>query len=559
MPVSASIQPHQPVELVLSASHERSLRELALMMADNAGFKLALATFSGLKQRTLLIKRLTLLLERQGVALTQIVLTAGNPNASLLRSVKDHLNKLSLPAGSRHALSMIGLENLIALRNATGNRKPEGVNILEEANLHRDTFAKVCPFPLLIWLTSADTTAFAKTATDLWHWRSATFDFTDPPTDGPSTIGESIALQDSTTVAYFPEKLRERQALLENQLADLKSSLQTDTPRAISQRINLLVELGRVFHGLNDFDQARHCFEECLALAEQATDEDNISLALNELAGVFYTTGRFIEAEQLIRRALVINEKNHGSEHIEVATQLNNLATLLKDTNRLGEAEPLIRRALDIDERNYGPDHPTVAIMLNNLAQLLQSTSRLEEAELLMRRALTIDEKSNGLEHPKVAIRLNNLARLLQDTNRLAEAEPLMRRALAICEKCYGPDHPNVATVLNNLGRLLHDTNRLAEAEPLMRRALIIDEKHYDQDHPDVAFILNNLALLLKDTNRLAEAELLSRRALSIATHSFGLDHPSTKSALNNYMGILSEMKFSEPEIQAKLRALTGQ
>jgi tetratricopeptide (TPR) repeat protein len=323
---------------------------------------------------------------------------------------------------------------------------------------------------------------------------------------------------------------------------------------AVNNQAKLLAETAA-------YTLAEPLYRKSLALAEKiyGPDHSEVSLRLNNLALLLQDTNRLAEAEPLIRRALAIDEKNYDPEHPWVAIRLNNLAQLFQSTNRLVEAEPLMRRALAIDEKNYGPEHPEVAIDLNNLARLFQDTKRLAEAEPLMRRALAIDEKTFDPEHPNVAILLNNLATLLQDTNRLAEAEPLMRRALAINEKTFGPEHPKVAIRLNNLGLLLKDTNRPAEAETMLRRALTIDEKNYGPEHPDVVKQLSNLALLLKDTNRLPEAEPLSRRATSILVSSLGLEHTKTKTALNVYKSILSDMKLSEPEIQAKLRAVMGQ
>jgi len=271
----------------------------------------------------------------------------------------------------------------------------------------------------------------------------------------------------------------------------------------------------------------------------------NITVGLNNLAHLLQATSRLAEAEPLMRRALTIDEKSFGSEHPNVAIGLNNLAALLQDTNRLTEAEPLMRRALVIDEKSFGPEHPNVAIRLNNLAQLLQATNRLTKAEPLMRRALTIDEKSLGPEHPNVAIRLNNLARLLKATNRLTEAEPLMRRALAIDERAYGPDHPAVAIGLNNLAALLQDTSRPAEAEPLMRRALAIDDKSFGPEHPNVARDLNNLAQLLRGTGRLAEAEPSVRRAIQILEkfeRDTGHSHPNTELFRNNLAALYAKL-----------------
>ncbi len=174
---------------------------------------------------------------------------------------------------------------------------------------------------------------------------------------------------------------------------------------------------------------------------------------MNELGMLLDGKALHVEAEPLLNRALVIDEKRLGHDHPVVSTYLNNIARLLIETERFAEAEPLMRRALAIGEKSFGPNSPNVATQLNNLAQLLQATNRLVEAEPAMRRALAINEKSLGSDHPKVAIRLNNLATLLHNTGRLAEAEPLMRRALAIDEKSFGSDHPDVAIDLNNLSQ----------------------------------------------------------------------------------------------------------
>jgi tetratricopeptide (TPR) repeat protein len=364
----------------------------------------------------------------------------------------------------------------------------------------------------------------------------------------------------------------------------------------------VLNNLALLLRDTNRLGEAEPLYRRALAIDEQSygPDHPNVATCLNNLAGLLRATNRLGEAEPLYRRALAIDEHSYGPDHPSVAIDLNNLALLLTDTNRPGEAEPLYRRALAIDEHSYGPDHPSVAIRLNNLAELLQDTNRPGEAEPLYRRALAIDEHSYGPDHPSVATDLNNLAKLLYSTNRLGEAEPLYRRALAIDEHSYGPDHPSVAIRLNNLAALLYATNRLAE--PLFRRALAIDERSYGSEHPLVANDLNNLAHLLGATNRLAEAEPLVRRALAINERSYGPENPlvamclhklarllkdtnrlaeveplmarvarvysrfrrttghehSTQGgAIENYRWLLSALKLSEPEIEARMKAAT--
>ena len=53
------------------------------------------------------------------------------------------------------------------------------------------------------------------------------------------------------------------------------------------------------------------------------------------------TTGRYAQAEPLLKRSLQIRETKLGPDHPDVATTLNNLALLYKKTGRYAEAEPL--------------------------------------------------------------------------------------------------------------------------------------------------------------------------------------------------------------------------
>ena len=85
----------------------------------------------------------------------------------------------------------------------------------------------------------------------------------------------------------------------------------------------------------------------------------------------------------LFRRALAINEKSFGPDHIDVARDLNSLAILLRETNRHAEAEPLIRRALAIFEKSLGPDHPNVERTRDNLASLMRDANQHPKGETM--------------------------------------------------------------------------------------------------------------------------------------------------------------------------------
>jgi CHAT domain-containing protein/tetratricopeptide (TPR) repeat protein len=263
-------------------------------------------------------------------------------------------------------------------------------------------------------------------------------------------------------------------------------------------------------------------------------DHPDFATDLNNLATLFYSQGRYAEAEPLYTRALAIREKALGPEHPDVSASLNNLAALFYSLGRYVEAEPFYKRSLAIREKALGPNHAAVAASLNNLVEHYRAQGRYAEAEPLHRRAQAIREKALGLNHPDVAADLNNIAALYRPQGRYAEAEPLYKRALAIREKALGPNHAAVAASLNNLAALYHSLSRYAEAEPLYKRSLAIREKALGAEHPDVAQSLNNLAGLYDAQGRYAEAEPLYKRALLIYEKALGPNHVDVAAALNN-------------------------
>jgi tetratricopeptide (TPR) repeat protein len=92
-------------------------------------------------------------------------------------------------------------------------------------------------------------------------------------------------------------------------------------------------------------------------------------------------------------RALAINEKIRGSEHLDTASSLNNFGGLLVSQGDLWGARPYYERALAIKEKVLGSEHPNTASSLNNLGFLLYSQGDLRGARPYYERALAIQEK----------------------------------------------------------------------------------------------------------------------------------------------------------------------
>jgi tetratricopeptide (TPR) repeat protein len=256
-------------------------------------------------------------------------------------------------------------------------------------------------------------------------------------------------------------------------------------------------------------EATQHC--EMLGVANEPT-----AALMNQAGGYLRGRAQFVEARELLGRALAMFERTYGSDHPWVATALNNLALVLKDLGDLDGAKLRFERAIAIDKKTYGPDHPKIAFHLNNLAMVLRDLDDLDGAKSRLERALAINEKSYGPNHPEVARSLNNLASVLKDNNDLDSAKSLLGRALTIVEEAYGLEHPSVASTLGNLALVLKDQGDLTGAKACLERALTIDERTYGPGHPRVATILGNYASLLRKMGQEAEAAAIEERAEAI-------------------------------------------
>ena len=146
--------------------------------------------------------------------------------------------------------------------------------------------------------------------------------------------------------------------------------------------------------GDGKYNEAIVSAKEALTLAEKNWPNDSPhSNSLYLLADLYDSQGLYANAEPLFKQCLVIEEKNLGSNHPDVAITINGLGQLYHNQGKYAEAEPLYKRSLAIWEKALGPDHPHVATSLGNLAALYRKTDRKAEAEKLEKRATEIEAK----------------------------------------------------------------------------------------------------------------------------------------------------------------------
>lgn len=184
----------------------------------------------------------------------------------------------------------------------------------------------------------------------------------------------------------------------------------------------------------------------CTPANSEARQRDTLLEAktLTDQASLLENAGDYSRAETLCREALTIRESLLDPADPEVAESLDALAMIYYDEARFGEAEELLRRAIKIDEKVLGSRNSKTAAKVHHRAT--------RRAEPLLRQALSILQKTFGVAHPNVAETLRDLGILSEMEKDYSSAEQQYRQALEIREKSLGSEHRYVAESLNDLG-----------------------------------------------------------------------------------------------------------
>ena len=244
-----------------------------------------------------------------------------------------------------------------------------------------------------------------------------------------------------------------------------------------------------------------------------------IARALETLGLNYYDRGQVDNAVASLREAAQMQKDLHGGKlHPAYAQAIDNLAFVLMATGRFAEAEPMVRLALEMKRRLYGEVHPETSASLNNLAYVLESQKRFDEAETAYRDSLAINRKLLGDNHPSVAVTLLNIAFVDFARGDARGAIKTARESLEMSRKALGPDHPDVGARASSLGYMLIEAGEYAEAEKLLDEAIAIRRKALGQKHPAVGTSLGLKALLKLLTGQNEQAYALAEESRQLTT-----------------------------------------
>jgi len=325
-------------------------RELVLFLDTASGFQPAVATYDSLARRDEIIMRVKAETAEHGVSVLTLDLSGDPGERDLLRRLEECLGAHQTAPDYRPAVMVTGLEVTL---DYTARPGEDGLAILANANAQRESFPRRCPVPVVFWLSPIGTSVFAQQAFDLWHWRTATFDFTTPQALRPEREQELFSSPPLVVSSLSGPRKRERLAMLRDLLGQLDASAPAESRGARARRARLLFEIGSSYCSLGDARKAIGHYEQALAIDREigralaidreigdrrgeGADLGSLGLAYADLGEVRKAIGYYEQALAIDRE--IGDRRGEGAVLGNLGNALGNLGNAYADLGEVRKA-----------------------------------------------------------------------------------------------------------------------------------------------------------------------------------------------------------------------------
>jgi len=254
-----------------------------------------------------------------------------NPELRFLRdALLEELPRRPLQLGRKRIVVLTGLEYAIGM---VGNYPM----VLQDLNYVRDAFTTSVPHPLLIYLPDSALTRLARYAPDFWAWRRGVFEFKSLEAT-IQTAYEAIFESDQLSGNLDWEKQREYIDSLERLLMENNTSAQ------MSQRVNILSELGKLYREVAELHKAETVLSELLVLTEAKEEQFKRVRAssLRELAKICAQSGELNKALKLYENFLQQVDSLKDLKEVDVVSTLSDVAGLVAQQGDFTRAMELL-------------------------------------------------------------------------------------------------------------------------------------------------------------------------------------------------------------------------
>jgi len=246
-------------------------------------------------------------------------------------------------------------------------------------------------------------------------------------------------------------------------LEELKSYIPADNP---VQQLAVESGLASVYTDQGAFEKAEAGITRIIALATRFFSRDSREYAFSILIAskYYYSLQDYDHAESLCEDGIRLLNRLPVSDKTDLPNALNNLAYIYYFTGRPDRADSLFSANLSWYSTQFGKNFPGYSGSLNGKALAQIDLKHPEMAIDLLKEGLAILEKQQHENSVLYSNLLTNLAIAYANSGQTGTSEELMLRALELTGRIFGKSHPEYQHACFNLATLYWDLNRNEQA-----------------------------------------------------------------------------------------------
>ncbi|MBX7152749.1 CHAT domain-containing protein, partial [bacterium] len=247
------------------------------------------------------------------------------------------------------------------------------------------------------------------------------------------------------------------------------------------------------------------------------------------------------EAIDMYKKALVIIEKNLGSDNDDVARILSNIGIAFKDKGNYDQSLEYRGKALKIRSNVFGHESLQVGQTYAGIAVDYFLKEDYSSAIKYYEESLRIKKKFLRDDHPEIAAGYFNLGMVY---NRIQNNELALSHyynALYKYQKTYNGTHIDIAKSFDNIGRIFLEEGQPDSALNYYRKGLAIWTQLIGKSHYYMGFAYRNLGDVFLNKKKYEEALESYNRSLKVNLENFGLHHPQTAESYQRLGALYNE------------------
>lgn len=302
--------------------------------------------------------------------------------------------------------------------------------------------------------------------------------------------------------------------------------------------------IGASYRQLGSFENAIVSFERAVNLNTKVFGADHLDTlnAKDGLADALQQNGQHVLARPMLIETIDRKKSLLGHGHDATLKTMGLLATNFRRSGEPAKAVPILEEILALTKASHGDKGGQTLVQMYELAVGLVSADQSRQAMPLLEQTLKLQMETLDKNHPDIQVCRMKLGRLLFTSGQHKKARPLLEKGLEWSIATYGPEDHRTLYARSGLTQLYCYLRKQDLALPMAKETLELTKKIFGDDHRNVGNAMLDLARTYRSGGDHSQALPWFEKVLAHNKTILGDRHPSTLSAMGNVSACLHSM-----------------